>query len=84
MNVRYAGQVGCITCNMRSSSEAHVGDTLYLKNKPVEPLPGFKLANSMVFAGIYPVDQSQHQSLQAAIDRLTLNDNAVTVIKESR
>ncbi|XP_058789262.1 translation factor GUF1 homolog, mitochondrial isoform X2 [Phymastichus coffea] len=79
----YAGQVGCITCNMRSSGEAYIGDTLHLKSTPVEPLPGFKIAKSMVFAGVYPMDQSQYLSLQSAIEKLTLNDNAVSVTKES-
>lgn len=69
---------------MRSSEEAYIGDTLHLKSTPVEPLPGFKVAKSMVFAGVYPMDQSQYIALQSAIDRLTLNDNAVTVVKESR
>lgn len=82
--LRYAGQVGCITCNMRTSAEAHIGDTLHLKSTPVEPLPGFKIAKSMVYAGVYPMDQSQFLSLQAAIEKLVLNDNAVTVTKESR
>ena len=69
---------------MRTSSEAHIGDTLHSKNKSVEPLPGFKLAKPMVFAGVYPTDQSQFLSLQTAIEKLTLNDNAVSVTKESR
>ncbi|OXU21105.1 hypothetical protein TSAR_012226 [Trichomalopsis sarcophagae] len=79
----YAGQVACVTCNMRTSAEAHIGDTLHLKSTPVEPLPGFKIAKPMVYAGVYPMDQSQHLSLQAAIEKLVLNDNAVTVTKES-
>ncbi|XP_014208629.1 translation factor GUF1 homolog, mitochondrial [Copidosoma floridanum] len=78
----YAGQVGCLTCNMKSS-DAQIGDTIHLKNMRVEPLPGFKIAKSMVYAGVYPMDQSQYLSLKSAINRLTLNDNAVTVIDES-
>lgn len=69
---------------MKSSKEACIGDTIHLKSLPVEPLPGFKEAKSMVFAGVYPMDQSQFLSLQSAIEKLTLNDNAVSVAKETR
>ena len=69
---------------MRSTKEAHIGDTLHLKNVPVEPLPGFKEAKSMVYAGVYPSDQSQYLNLQSAIEKLTLNDSAVSVTAESR
>ncbi|XP_011865158.1 PREDICTED: translation factor GUF1 homolog, mitochondrial [Vollenhovia emeryi] len=78
----FAGQVGAISCNMKSK-EAHIGDTLHLRNQPVESLEGFKPPKPMVFAGVYPMDQSQFASLQAAIDRLTLNDSAVTATLES-
>lgn len=69
---------------MKSSKEACIGDTIHLRNLPVEPLPGFKEAKSMVYAGVYPMDQSQFLALQSAIEKLTLNDNAVSVAKESR
>lgn len=84
MIVRVAGQVGLISCNMRSSKEAHVGDTLCLTDKPVTPLEGFKPARPMVFAGIYPMDQSQHVNLRSAIEKLVLNDPAVSVKVDSR
>ncbi|KAF2898039.1 hypothetical protein ILUMI_08135 [Ignelater luminosus] len=74
-----AGQIGLIGCNMRSSQEAHIGDTIHKINVDIEPLPGFKPARPMVFAGIYPFDQSQHVSLRNAIEKLVLNDSAVTV-----
>ncbi|KAK0094214.1 hypothetical protein PV326_011544 [Microctonus aethiopoides] len=79
----YAGQVGCVVCNMRTSKEAHIGDTLHLKNHPVEPLIGFSPPRAMVFAGIYPMDQSQHVALRNAIERLVLNDSAVSVSIET-
>lgn len=81
---RYAGQVGALKCNMKSLTEAHIGDTFRLKDSTVKPLPGFKVAKSMVFAGIYPIDQSQFPELRNALEKLTLNDNAVTVVEESR
>ncbi|XP_025271361.1 translation factor GUF1 homolog, mitochondrial [Camponotus floridanus] len=78
----FAGQVGAISCNMKSK-ETHIGDTLHLRNQYVDPLERFKPPKPMVFAGVYPMDQSQFVSLQTAIDKLTLNDSAVTVTLES-
>lgn len=66
------------------SKEAHIGDTLHLRNQPVDLLEGFKPPKPMVFAGVYPIDQSQFISLQAAIDKLALNDSAVNAVLESR
>lgn len=79
VNKLVAGQIGLIGCNMRSSHEAHIGDTICLKGQTVEALPGFKPVRPMVFAGIYPTDQSQHVNLRNAIEKLTLNDSAVSV-----
>ncbi|XP_011704432.1 PREDICTED: translation factor GUF1 homolog, mitochondrial [Wasmannia auropunctata] len=78
----FAGQVGAISCNMKSK-EAHIGDTLHLRHQPVDSLEGFKPPKPMVFAGVYPMDQSQFPSLQAAIDKLALNDSAVNAVLES-
>ncbi|XP_049957333.1 translation factor GUF1 homolog, mitochondrial isoform X2 [Schistocerca serialis cubense] len=78
-----AGQVGFITCNMRSTKEAHIGDTFHLKDMTVEPIEGFKPAQPMVFAGVYPMDQSQHVALRGAIEKLVLNDPAVSVSVDS-
>lgn len=78
----FAGQVGAIACNMKSK-EAHIGDTVHLRHQPVDSLEGFKPPKPMVFAGVYPMDQSQFASLQAAIDKLTLNDSAVKAVLES-
>ncbi|CAH1776623.1 unnamed protein product [Owenia fusiformis] len=82
-NILLAGQVGYIIANMKTTKEAQVGDTLFHLNSPVEPLPGFKPAKAMVFAGIYPTDQSEFNALRQAIERLILNDSSVTVIKDS-
>lgn len=69
---------------MRSTGEAHIGDTIYLKDEPVEPFPGFKPAQPMVFAGLFPLDQSLHMEMKSALERLTLNDSAVSIKTESR
>lgn len=69
---------------MRSAKDAHIGDTIHLKDEPVEPFPGFKPAQPMVFAGLFPMDQSQHIEMKSALERLVLNDSAVSITSESR
>uniref|UniRef100_A0A3B4BD89 Tr-type G domain-containing protein n=1 Tax=Periophthalmus magnuspinnatus TaxID=409849 RepID=A0A3B4BD89_9GOBI len=80
----FAGQVGYVIAGMKDVKEAQIGDTLFLQEaEPVEPLPGFKPAKPMVFAGMFPMDQSEYTGLRSAIDRLTLNDSSVTVQRDS-
>ena len=79
----YTGQVGFLIAGMKTVKEARVGDTFCHLGKEVEPLPGFKPAKSMVFAGIYPVDTSEFEFIRDAIEKLTLNDPSVHVEKES-
>ncbi|XP_077157961.1 translation factor GUF1, mitochondrial isoform X2 [Paroedura picta] len=79
----YAGQVGYLIAGMKETAEAQIGDTLFSHKQPVEPLPGFKSAKPMVFAGMYPVDQSEYGNLKSAIEKLTLNDSSVTVHRDS-
>ncbi|XP_063166417.1 translation factor GUF1, mitochondrial isoform X1 [Candoia aspera] len=78
----YAGQVGYLVAGMREVTDAQIGDTIYLHNQPVEPFPGFKSAKPMVFAGVYPTDQSEYSSLKSALEKLTLNDSSVTVQRD--
>ncbi|KAJ8928831.1 hypothetical protein NQ314_018551, partial [Rhamnusium bicolor] len=78
LNSIVAGQIGLVGCNMRSSKEAYIGDTIHHSDDTVEPLQGFHPLRPMVFAGIYPMDQSQQVNLRSAIEKLTLNDSAVT------
>ncbi|KAM9329121.1 translation factor GUF1, mitochondrial [Gastrophryne carolinensis] len=79
----YAGQVGYLVAGMKEVQEAQIGDTLYLQKQPVEPLPGFKAAKPMVFAGMFPVDQSDYNNLKSALEKLTLNDSSVSVTRDS-
>jgi len=79
----YPGQVGYLVTNMKSAREAEIGDTLYAQNKPVKPLIDIEPAKPMVFAGVYPFNQSETKELKAAIERLTLNDRSVSVTMES-
>ncbi len=83
----YAGQVGYLITGMKTVREARVGDTIFHTQKNlhqgVQPFPGFKPAKPMVFAGIYPVEASDFEFLQDAIEKLTLNDASVSVEKKS-
>lgn len=79
----YAGQVGYLIAGMKTVREARVGDTVFHSKKPVPPFPGFKPAKPMVFAGIYPIDNSDFELLRDAIEKLTLNDASVSVEKKS-
>ncbi|KAF7295365.1 Translation factor GUF1, mitochondrial [Mycena indigotica] len=79
----YPGQVGYIACNMKESSEAHIGDTLHRSGSPVDPMPGFKPAKAMVYAGIFPVESNDFPKLEESIKRLALTDRSVTVQRES-
>ncbi|KAJ7775123.1 P-loop containing nucleoside triphosphate hydrolase protein [Mycena metata] len=83
VNGLYPGQVGYIACNMKESSEAHIGDTLYRVGAAVDPMPGFKPAKAMVYAGIFPIDTSDFPKLEESIKRLALTDRSVTVQRES-
>ncbi|XP_076749587.1 translation factor waclaw [Xylocopa sonorina] len=83
VNKLFAGQIGCISCSMKSPKEAIIGDTLHSKNNVVEPLLGFKSPKPMVFSGVYPIDKSQFEAMRTAIEKLTLNDSSVSVILES-
>ncbi|KDQ60905.1 hypothetical protein JAAARDRAFT_709214 [Jaapia argillacea MUCL 33604] len=77
------GQVGYVTCNMKESSEAHIGDTLHRVGELVDPMPGFKPSKAMVYAGVFPVDSNDFPKLEESIKRLTLTDRSVTISRES-
>ena len=79
----YAGQVGYIITGMKTVREAKIGDTIAHKNSKIEPFPGFKPSKPMMFAGIFPVVNTDFEALADAIAKLTLNDASVTVEKKS-
>ena len=83
MDVLHAGQVGYVITGMKTVKEARVGDTLFHARKEVIPFPGFKPAKPMVFAGIYPIDNTEFDLVRDAIDKLTLNDASVSVEKKT-
>ena len=79
-----AGEVGYICASVKTISDLHVGDTITLKSNPaIEPLPGYKKANSMVYCGIYPVDGSEYEPLKDALEKLKLNDAALNYEPET-
>jgi translation elongation factor EF-4 len=69
---------------MRSVKEAVIGGTIHASGTPVEILPGFVAAKPMVYAGVYPMDQSEHPMLRNALEKLLLNDASVECKIESR
>ncbi len=79
----YAGQVGYLVAGMKTVQEARVGETIYHTKRPIEAFPGFKPAKPMVFAGIFPVDSEEFDSLRDSIEKLTLNDASVKVERNS-
>lgn len=79
-----AGEVGYIIGSIKNIHEVKIGDTVTLaKEERVEPLPGFKEPQSMVFAGFYPGEGTSHEELREAIEKLTLNDSSLTYEPET-
>ncbi|TXI44017.1 translation elongation factor 4 [Methylophilus sp.] len=73
-----AGEVGFIIAGIKELAAAKVGDTVTLAGKPASaPLPGFKEVKPQVFAGLYPVESNQFESLRTALEKLRLNDSSL-------
>jgi GTP-binding protein LepA len=69
------GDVGYIATGLKTVSECRVGDTITLASRAAsEPLPGYRKAKPMVYAGIYPVDGEDYPDLKEALEKLQLND----------
>src|SRR5512141_2591793 len=79
-----AGEVGFIIANMKTVSDAKIGDTITDNDNPaIEPLPGFEELKPMVFAGLYTVDAHEHTLLREALEKLRLNDSSFFFEPES-
>ncbi|MBQ3888708.1 MAG: translation elongation factor 4, partial [Clostridia bacterium] len=79
-----AGDVGYITGSIKTVSDARVGDTVTLADRPAaEPLPGYRKAVPMVFCGIYPADGADYENLRDALEKLQLNDAALSYEPET-
>jgi len=79
-----AGEVGYVATGLKTVHDARVGDTITAAANPApEPLPGFRLPKPMVFAGIYPVDAENYTDLREALEKLQLNDAALSYQPET-
>ncbi len=73
------GEIGYIVTGFKSVAEAHVGDTITLKENPaIYPLPGYKRIQPSVFASIYCTEGDDYPELKVAIEKLKLNDSSLT------
>ena len=80
----HAGEVGYFAAAIKAVEDARVGDTITLAQKPaLEPLPGYKEANPMVFCGLFPTDADQYEDLREALQKLKLNDAALSYEPET-
>ena len=79
-----AGEVGFLFANIKTVSDAQIGDTIIDSANPAsEPLPGFEPMKPMVFAGLYTVEAHEHGLLRDALEKLRLNDSAFSFEPEN-
>lgn len=79
-----AGNVGYIISGIKTSTEVKVGDTITHVARPCEQaIEGFEEAKPMVFAGVYPIEAEDYEDLRASLEKLQLNDAALTFQPES-
>ena len=79
-----AGDVGYIAASIKDIADIRVGDTITNASNPAaEPLPGYKKVLPMVYCGIYPADGADYEDLRDALDKLRLNDAALSFEPET-
>jgi GTP-binding protein LepA len=79
-----AGMVGYVIAGVKAVSDIAIGDTITDSDEPAgEPLPGYKEAKPVVFSSIYPMSTDEYQDLTKALEKLKLNDAALTYEKDS-
>jgi len=80
----HAGEVGYLSAAIKSVIDARVGDTITLLAKPAaEALPGYTEAKPMVFCGLFPIDSDRYEDLREALEKLKLNDAALSYEPET-
>ncbi len=80
----HAGEVGYIAASIKDIGDTRVGDTVTNNDNPCdEPLEGYKKVNPMVYSGIYPIDGAKYPDLRDALDKLMLNDAALSFEPET-
>ncbi|MFL5577393.1 MAG: translation elongation factor 4 [Gemmatimonadaceae bacterium] len=78
------GEVGYVVASVRHVKETRAGDTIFDANdRALEPLPGYQDVRSFVFAGIYPTDTTQYETLRDALEKLQLNDASLNYEPET-
>ena len=78
------GEVGYLITGVKDVSESKVGDTVTTKNSPAEdPIGGYSEPQPMVFSGLYPIDGSDYPALREALEKLQLNDAALSYEPET-
>ena len=78
------GEVGYVVASVRSVSETRAGDTIFdADNRAAEALPGYQAVRSFVFAGLYPTDTQQYETLRDALEKLKLNDASLNYEPET-
>ncbi len=84
INELRAGDVGYIAASIKNVRDARVGDTITEADRPIkDALPGYKPAVPMVYSGIYPVDGAKYQELKDALEKLQINDAALSFEPET-
>ena len=79
-----AGQVGYLTASIKNIQDSQVGDTVTNAINPAPfPLPGYRKATSMVYCGLYPVENSAYGELKDALEKLHLNDASLAYEPET-
>jgi GTP-binding protein LepA len=75
------GQIGYIVTGLKDVRQVRVGDTVASRPE-LDPLPGYKQVQPMVFAGLYPSEADQYPDLRDALEKLSLNDSALSIEPE--
>lgn len=79
-----AGDVGYIVASIKNVRDTAVGDTVTMASRPATiPLPGYKPVQQMVYCGLYPVDGARYPDLRDALEKLQLNDAALSFEAET-
>lgn len=84
INILETGEVGFVAGSLKNVRDVRVGDTITDANNPAsEALPGYRGVTPMVYCGLYPVDSSDYENLKDALEKLQLNDAALTFEPET-
>ena len=79
-----AGEVGYVVAGVKSVQDIEIGDTITLLDRPAaEPIPGYQPARQVVFSSVYPMNSDEYPDLTKALEKLAINDAALTFEKDS-